>query len=72
MNCCTHRRALGLVLLGCFLFLVAGEGPVAQEQEETKDVSLEWIYKKEDLGIDDPMESLPFGFMWSSKGHLLA
>ena len=72
MNCCTHRRTLGFVLLVCVLFLVTGPGPVAQEQEEAKDVSLEWIYKKEDLGIDDPTEFLPFGFKWSSKGHLLA
>lgn len=72
MNCCTDRRVVGLALLVCFLFLVAGHEPAAQEQAETKDVSLEWIYKKEDLEIDDPGDALPYGFRWSPKGHLLA
>jgi len=67
----SHRQIHGFVLLVCFLLLTVGQGPIAQEAE-TKDISLEWIYKKEDLGIDDPGGAMPFGFMWSPQGHLLA
>lgn len=61
-------RAAALALLLAFMsggLLLAGEAG-------SKPVTLEWMFKKKELGLRDPMKGLPGGFQWSHEGHLLA
>jgi dipeptidyl-peptidase-4 len=58
------------VLLACVFFVAAPAG--AADPADTKEISLEWMFKKEDLGVEDPSEFLPGGYRWSPQGHLLA
>jgi hypothetical protein len=51
-------------------FPAGAQGPFAPGQE--KKITLDWVYKKKDLGVDDPRDALPQGLAWSPKGHLLA
>ena len=65
-------RTVVAAVFGLAMLLVSSGETAAQEEEPAKEISLEWLYKKKDLGIDDPMEFLPGGFQWSPEGHLLA
>jgi dipeptidyl-peptidase-4 len=51
-------------------FPVEANGQTAPGQQ--KPVTLDWMFKKKDLGIEDPREFLPEALAWSPKGHLLA
>jgi len=59
-------RAAALALL-----LAVPAGPAAAAGDGSKPVTLEWMYKKKDLGLRDPMKFLPSDFEWSHLGHLL-
>ena len=63
-------RIAAPVLLACVFFVAAPAG--AADPADTKEISLEWMFKKEDLGVEDPSEFLPGGYRWSPQGHLLA
>ncbi|MEW6239026.1 MAG: S9 family peptidase [Candidatus Omnitrophota bacterium] len=41
------------------------------EENEQKDISFEWIYKKKELGIKPFNPDLPRSLKWSEQGHLL-
>jgi hypothetical protein len=69
------RRSIPAFLAAAFAvtllasFPAGAKGPFARGQE--KKITLDWVYKKKDLGIDDPREVLPQELAWSPKGHLL-
>ncbi|MBI3447313.1 MAG: DPP IV N-terminal domain-containing protein [Acidobacteria bacterium] len=51
-------------------FAASAESPSAPGEQ--KKITLDSIYRKKELGIEDPMEFLPQRLAWSPMGHLLA
>ncbi len=67
----TRSRLLLLLGFGLSLLLPL-VAPAIAEDSPAREIDLEWVHKKDDLGIDDPSTSLPGGLRWSPEGHLLA
>ncbi|MGI6455990.1 MAG: S9 family peptidase [bacterium] len=66
---------LKLLFFLCFGFLLPGcTVPVFAElaADELKDITLEWVYQKEELGIKPIDPDLPRQLKWSAQGHILA
>jgi hypothetical protein len=70
------RRPRSAVLAAVFVATLFASLPVGARAQsargQEKQITLDWIYKKKALGIEDPREFLPQELVWSPKGHLLA
>lgn len=69
------KRLLGQIWIVLVVSVaVAAGGSVRAEEEgvKHKDVTLDYIYKKDDLGVKPVNPSLPHSLQWSPKGHTLA
>ncbi len=68
------KRLGHLFLIGLYVCLAfAGKPSLAEEEPDGwKDITLEWIYQKEKLGIPPIAPDQPHDLQWSTEGHLLA
>ncbi len=64
-----------MVRIAIFLFtltLFSTSWLNAQVQEEQKDITLDYLYKKQEIGVPPLNPSLPRSLKWSEEGHMLA